>query len=455
MTLEAATPRLADQPGPAAWRGWYAAGIVVVSLVLAAVDRQVLTLLVQPIQASLRLTDTQMSLLYGLAFVAVYAVATLGVGWLADRYHRPSIIALGVAFWSVMTATCGLATSFPQLVLARAGVGTGEASIVPAGYSLVGDHFTVGERGRVIGVLNGVSTLGGGSALILGAMVVAIFGSAPFALPVLGMVEPWQATFLFLGCIGLPFALVVGTIREPRRAVSHFMATSTQRSISTDAVLPFLRAHKLTSATLFGAAACNSTAGIGLLTWAPTVLIRRLGTPAPQAGVMIGVALIIGGVAGSLITATLSDRWIVAGKIGGRTRGNPAVFALSACGCALLAFGPTPILCAAGFGLVAYGLNAVNAISYAAAQDLAPPHMRARALGALHFTISIIGYSFGSSIIAVITDYLYGDKQMLAWAMVTGGVPLFLLGAFLSFFGRRAVARTQAIVTGLAAHATS
>ena len=431
---------------PSARRGWYATAIIIGALVLAAIDRQILTLLVQPIQATLKVSDTQISLLYGLAFVGLYASGTLGVGWMADRWHRPSIVAVGVLLWSVMTASCGFAASFAVLLLSRAGVGLGEAAVVPAGYSLVAEHFPADQRGRVIGVLHGAATLGGGASLIIGGAVIALIGTAPLAVPMVGVVAPWQGSFLLLGMAGMPFALLVWTIREPRGSSSGRVHKAIQSPAPTFAALPFLRAHATTFAAIYFSAACNSTAGIGLLNWAPTLLARRFGTTPATAGLMIGIALIVGGVAGALVTGPLSDGWLRSGSVGGRIRGNPLVFAVAALGALLLALGPTPIACAAGFAFVAYGLNAVNAVSYAAAQDIVPPPLRSRALAGLHFTISIVGYSLGSSLVALFTDFVYRDKQMLGWAMLSAATPLLLSGGIVALLARRAMTRTLAAV---------
>lgn len=424
-------------------RGWYATAIIIVALVLAAVDRQVLTLLVQPIQASLRLTDTQISLLYGLAFVGLYAAGTLLAGWMADRWHRPTIVAVGVVLWSLMTAACGAAGSFMSLLLARAGVGLGEAAVVPAGYSLVGDHFPPDRRGRVIGILHAATTLGGGSALIIGGAIIALIGSAPLTLPLVGVLLPWQASFILLGLVGLPFALLVWTIREPRRHMTRLPGSSGPTAPVFSA-LPYLRAHAATFGALYLAAACNATAGIGLLNWAPTLFARRFDTPPATAGYLIGLALIIGGVTGALVTGPLSDRWVNSPRSGGRIRGNPVVFAVAAVGAVVLALGPNPLVCSAGFALVAFGLNAVNAVSYAAAQDIVPAPMRARALAGLHFTISVVGYSLGSSLVALFTDYVFGDKMRLGSAMLCAAIPLFAIGGAVSFAARGAFTRTRA-----------
>src|SRR5690606_17286854 len=131
---------------------WYVVGVLMVCYTLSFVDRQILSLLVTPIKEDLGLNDTQIGLLQGLAFALFYTMLGLPMGWLADRYSRRTIIAVGVLLWSFMTAVCALARSFWSLFAARIGVGVGEATLGPSAFSLITDYFPRDRLGTALSV---------------------------------------------------------------------------------------------------------------------------------------------------------------------------------------------------------------------------------------------------------------------------------------------------------------
>ena len=135
---------IADTEPPAwprpAYR-WYVVGVLLLAYTLSFIDRMILSLLVAPIRAALDISDTEVSLLIGLAFALFYTLLGLPIAWIADRWNRRNLILTGVALWSVMTAGCGFAGSYAALFLARMGVGVGEAALSPAAYSMLSDTF--------------------------------------------------------------------------------------------------------------------------------------------------------------------------------------------------------------------------------------------------------------------------------------------------------------------------
>lgn len=195
----------------------YVLAVLVVVYVFNFLDRQIVAILAERIKADLQVDDAQLGFLYGTAFAVFYAVFGIPLGRLADVWDRRRLIALGLAFWSVMTTVSGLAQSFTQLALARIGVGVGEASATPAAYSLLSDCFPRARRATVLAIYSSGIYLGSGLGLGLGGLIVdrwdAAFpgASAPFGL------RGWQVAFLAVGLPGLLLALVVYSLREPRR----------------------------------------------------------------------------------------------------------------------------------------------------------------------------------------------------------------------------------------------
>lgn len=138
------SPKASIWPSPL--RASVSVFVLMAAYAIAFVDRQIITLLVEPISQDLGITDTEFSLLSGLAFTLFYTFMGIPLAWAADRWSRRNLIMLGIGVWSAMTAACGMASSFLTLFLARIGVGIGEAGLSPAAYLLVGNiiAFTIG-----------------------------------------------------------------------------------------------------------------------------------------------------------------------------------------------------------------------------------------------------------------------------------------------------------------------
>jgi MFS family permease len=213
-----AEPTRPETPGGPYAR--YVLGVLVVVYVLNFLDRQIISILAEHIKADLGVTDAQLGYLYGTAFAVFYAVFGIPLGRLADAWDRRKLIALGLAFWSVMTAVSGLARSFAQLALARIGVGVGEASASPAAYSSLADWFPPHRRATVLAIYSSGIYIGSGLGLGIGGLIVdrwdAAFGASSAPLGLRG----WQVAFLAVGLPGLLIALWVRTLREPVRGMS-------------------------------------------------------------------------------------------------------------------------------------------------------------------------------------------------------------------------------------------
>jgi len=226
------TPTAANPPPPSRpeddvpeWYPRYVLAVLVVVYVLNFLDRQILSILNEHIKADLGLTDAQMGFLFGTAFAVFYALFGIPLGRLADVWVRRSLIALGLAFWSAMTAISGLSQNFTQIAVARIGVGIGEASASPAAYSLLSDWFPPRRRATVLAIYSSGIYIGAGCGLMIGGQIVdrwdAAFtaGTAPFGL------RGWQVAFFAVGLPGLALAAWVRTLREPVRGSDAAMQT--------------------------------------------------------------------------------------------------------------------------------------------------------------------------------------------------------------------------------------
>jgi len=286
------------QPRPPAGGGPYAnyvLGVLVLVYVFNFLDRQIVSILAERIKADLGVTDGEIGFLYGTAFAVFYAVFGIPLGRLADVWDRRRLIALGLAFWSVMTALSGLARSFGQLAAARIGVGIGEASASPSAFSLLSDTFPPARRATVLAIYSSGIYLGAGLGLFIGGLVVdrwdvAYAGvAAPFGL------RGWQVAFLVVGLPGLLLALWVATLREPVRGAMDGIHAPPEphpwREFARElraVVPPFTVLHLLAERSGPRVLGANlaSAAVLGIVAWG---LTRLLGTPAQWIALAIGL----------------------------------------------------------------------------------------------------------------------------------------------------------------------
>ena len=204
--------------------GNYAHFVLIVLVVVSIfnfVDRNILAILSQDIQADLGISDADMGFLYGTVFALFYAIFGIPLARFADVWVRRSIIAGGLFFWSLMTALSGLARSFSVLAILRVGVGIGEASATPAAYSMLADYYSPKLRATVIAIYSGGVYIGGGIGLILGGFVLDAWqGAYPTVSDAPFNLKGWQVAFFIVGVPGILMALLVRALQEPKRGIS-------------------------------------------------------------------------------------------------------------------------------------------------------------------------------------------------------------------------------------------
>ena len=199
---------------PSALHGWVVTIILLIAFTFSFVDRQVLNLLVEPIRQDLGVSDTQISFLQGFAFALTYVLMSIPLGRMVDRFNRVGIMMGGVIVWSATTIACGLSKNYTQLLFARFGVGAGEAALTPAAWSVLADYFRPEHLARPVSVYLMGPYLGAGLAMIAGAEVLDWSRQVDeVSLPLVGIVAPWQATFI---AVGLPGILIVGLLANHR-----------------------------------------------------------------------------------------------------------------------------------------------------------------------------------------------------------------------------------------------
>lgn len=418
---------------------WTVVAILIATAVLSYTDRQVLSLLVDPIRGDVGISDKQVGYLMGAAFAVVYGVAGLPLGFLADRTSRRNLIFAGVVVWSCGTLACGFSHSFGQLFAARIVVGLGEAVLSPAAISLISDYFPPSRRGTAVGFFLSGIAMGNGAAILIGGSVLhlvqlGMLAGTPFA----GQ-SAWRLVLLLIGAPGLLWALVILLIREPARQVAASPAAATVNSAGA-----FTSWRSNTWARVIPIYLVVATASLvdnAVGGWAPTLLIREFKHGAAEVGMQLGFLLTVGFGGGVMLGGWLADR---AGSRGGWS------YKLGVCLLSGLLILPVSLLIDAGqFNIVLLSVplyfvlsGIVTACGFSAILDVVPNRSRGLAMAISFFLNVALGAGLGPSAVTLASDRVFGAGAGLGPAItltVAGGYAL-AIGALLtalSLFRRR------------------
>jgi MFS family permease len=402
---------------------WYVVVILTIAYVFSFLDRQILSLLVEPIRADLGISDTQMSLLQGLAFGIFYTVLGIPIGRLADKRSRRAIIATGVTIWCLMTAASGLAKNFAQLFAARIGIGVGEATLNPSAYSLISDYFPREKRARPVSFYNMGVSLGAGIAMVLGGQIIAwVFSRPALELPIVGQLFHWQSVFLMVGLPGLLVAALMFTVKEPERKDKIALNDTVDDEIPVRDVVRFLWQRRSTYGTLFIGMSVVTILGYGYLSWMPTMFIRTWGWTIGEIAFAYGMVILIFGPLGVNAGGWLADRWYNRGRRAAHMRVTLIGALILVPASVLAPLMPTPELAVAMLIPATLGGAIPTATAGAALMMIVPNQMRAQTTAIYYFVINVLGLSIGPLMIALMTDRVFMDESMLRYsiAIVSG-----------------------------------
>ena len=475
--------------------------ILVATAVLSYTDRQVLSLLVDPIRADLGISDTQISLLLGTAFAVVYGIAGIPLGWLADRTSRRNLIFCGVIVWTVGTLACGLSQSFGQLFAGRLVVGLGEAVLSPAAISLISDYFPPSRRGTAVACFLSGIAMGIGAAILIGGGVLHFVQVGALAGTPLANQAPWRMVLLLIGAPGLLWALVILAIREPVRrgadptavdgtsagsrranaadthgtnaasrrgadvASSHGANIAGKRGVTApDATVAQHdgptggRTPRTSVATASSSGPTSATGWVQVIpiyivvaiaslvdnavgAWAPTLLTREFHMDRAQVGMQLGLMLTAAFGGGVLIGGWLADK---AGVSGGWSR---KLLVCLVAGALILPVAAS--LNAGNANLVMLSVPAyfalsgiVTACGFSAILDVVPNRSRGLAMSISFFLNVAVGGAVGPTAVAMFSEQLFGGESGLGPAIaltvaLSYGTAIVALIASLSRFRPR------------------
>lgn len=413
---------------PSSTRAWFTVAILMLAYVLSFVDRQILTLLVGPIRTDLQISDTQMSLLMGLSFALFYTICGIPMGRLADTKSRRGLIAVGVFIWSLMTALCGTAKTFWGFLCFRVGVGVGEAALSPSAYSLLADSFPPRLRATAISVYSMGIYLGSGIALMIGGGVAAWAQShGSFDLPILGEIRPWQMIFLVLGLAGVAFMPILLLIKEPTR-----QGAGAGVAVPLSKVAAYINANRKTVLLHNIGFACLSFASYGGAAWVPEFFSRTFGWDRAHIGLVYGAMVCTSGALGIFLGGRIAD---MLRKRGYKDSGMRVGIVAAIVG---LLFNAVYVVDDINWVIVLMAIKVFFVampfgVAPAAIQEIMPNQMRGQASSIYLFVITLIGMGIGPTAVALMTQYGFGEDNMLRYSIcLVTGVALILAAILLT-----------------------
>jgi MFS family permease len=397
--------------------------------ILNMVDRTLITSFGTAIMIDLGLSDSQFGLLTGPIFVFFYSIMGLFMGALADRVHRPRLIAAGLMLWSALTAVSGVAKNFAQIGIARLFIGVGESAMAPSAISMISDLFPKARRGTATGIYYLGVPLGAGASFI----VAGILG------PMMG----WRNCFLLLGALGLVLALVLLLIKDPERGAmegnngaenqQESLIGGNWRSIVSD-VFAAVKSTPALAWTMIGAVFLHIPLGAGqfAIVW----LERERGFGIGEISATYGLIYITFGTAGTFLGGILSD-WYQARYKGGRVRFL-----------ALLMLAVTPLLISFRFvdpssalfyvGMAAgmFSVSSFYGPAFSTVQDLTPVRLRGVMTGLLLVACNLLGLGIGAMMTGILSDIFFANgifepltKALLSADILSAAAPFSFIVA--------------------------
>ncbi len=419
----------AEPPWPNSRYAWYVVILLMVLYMFSFIDRTIIVLLIEPIKRDLQLTDTHISLLYGFAFAVFYTFLGIPIARLADYRNRRTIIAVGVAIWSVMTAVCGLSKNFLQLFAARVGVGVGEAALSPAAYSMISDYFPEEKRAKAMSVYTMGLYLGAGMAVLLGGAIIGLVEGMPtISLPLVGTLYSWQLVFVAVGVPGLLLSLLMFTVKEPlRRGVS---AQQPQQESLRAALGYFLQRWRFYIVFCCGMA-CLVMYSYSLTAWTPSYFIRTFGWDIPTVSRNYGLVLIIFGPAGILTGGWVASRLAARGDSFINVRMAIVTFGALLLPATFMTLVDSAYLSLAITASVKFLGGLPLGVAVAALHEVTPNRLRAQAAAIYFFIINILGLGVGPLLVALLTDYVFRNEADLRYSLAIVGFGACIAGLIL------------------------
>lgn len=430
-------------PYPAERKAWYVVGVLFVVTLFSQLDRQLPALLVQPLRAEFGISDTGFSLLQGYAFAVVYTLAGLPLGRLIDHANRRNLVLIGMLVWSAMTFLSGFAETYRQLLIARMGVGIGEAVLGPAAFSIIADYVRPERRGRALAVYYLSLAAGSGASLFLGGLVLRLTPTDGMEFPFIGPLDSWRWVFILAGAPGLLLAFLMLSVREPvRRDVARWGDGQTKEG-SIGEFLTYLTANARTFSRALVFPAVVGIAGTGAMAWAPAFFERRFAILPGDSGLVLGIVQAGSALIGIISCGLLSDRWRAQRVPAARLRVTLVGWLIMAPGLLTWPLVDDPMLSFLLLTLNLTGICWMLAAAPVMIQEIVPNRMRGQAIALYQLVGGLVGIGFGPMSVALITDNVFGDDKALPYSLALIGMPVVMITLWLCWSGLRPYAASH------------
>ena len=422
-----------SRPWPPTSRGWLAVFLLALASIVSQFDRTVINLMVGPIKAAFQLDDTMFGALQGVAFGIFYVLACIPIGRLADRYSRSAIIGVAIGLWSLFAMASGLARSYAQLFLTRIGVAVGEASLTPAGFSMLSDLFPPRRLGTPIGAYLMSSPVGQAMAFMGGGLLLqSLSGSALLAQGPLAGFEPWQAAFVLVGLPGMLLVPAFLLFRDPERR-----GTDGVEQLPFRDVVAVVCARGKALSLMFAGFAMVPVVSYAIGIWSPALFQRVHGWNPAQVGLGIGLIMLVFGTGGAWFGGWLNDRYSQRGDLDAPLK--VAAYGFVGCGAfgALAPLMPNAWLALLCFAPTMFLSNIPYACAGTALQLIVPNRARAQ-VSALYITMTtLIGLGVSPVVVGFMNDRVFTGQAGIRYSMaLVIGVAAPLLVLFLSWARR-------------------
>lgn len=395
------------------WRSWLVALLLALCYAVAYMDRQVISLLIDPIKKSLDISDTQFGLLQGVSFSLFYVAATYPLAWLADRNRRSRVMSICVAAWSAMTMACGLANTFGQLMAARIGVAIGEAGLTPAALATLAERFDHRRLATATALFMLAPFVGGGLSLSIGGATLEWARDLDPAstLPSLGFSD-WQIVFLIIGALGLiPAVLLLLIVDRPATP-----AKAEENKDQSEVFALFRKEWRIL--VLYPCAmAMVMIVLASYITWLPAAIMRSKGISEAEVGSLFGPVYLISGSAGTLIAGLFISMRAGANPVRSVLRYMISVLLLL---WPIAAFGLLSDSLVAELALMAVALfliSSVTSLSSLTYQYVTPRRLRARSMALMAMLTGLVGTGLGPVLAGFLSDHLTQARFPLSQAL--------------------------------------
>ena len=420
---------------------WYAVGVLTLASTFSIIDRQILAVMIGPVQRDLGgISDFQMSLIMGFAFTFMYSILSYPAGWLSDRYNRKNLMAVGIFSWSVLTMVCGLANQYWQLFLARMGVGVGEATLGPAANSTLSDYFTPDRLPLAMGIVSAAPFIGQGLANIAGGPLVDYLERTPdVVLPLVGSVFSWQMVFFVVGAPGILIAIMAYYLREPARTGK---LNDESQGVPFAEVWRFVRSRSMFFFLVFAAYLCLATQGWSLMLWVVEYYVRNHEWTRSEIGVTYGIIAMVVGIAGSSLGGLVAG-YLMAQK--GKADATLRVVLYSTivllCLAPFLTWVDSAWLGVALLVPVTFCMSMPPGLIMATLQNISPNELRGQMVAFYLIAVNFLSYTFAPSLPALLSDQVFQSplalgKSISILAVINYTLAVLCLALCLKYYRR-------------------